>query len=84
MAEQVVSIPDLSRPWPLLPLRSAVLFPNVVVPFDIGRPKTIALAESLAESLSTKAPTYVVASTPSARSPAFSGPCVRTTGTMRW
>ena len=64
MAEQIISIPDLSRPWPLLPLRSAVLFPNVVVPFDIGRPKTIALSESLAEALTqSKAPAYVVAFT---------------------
>ena len=54
MADQTIAIPDLSRPWPLLPLRSAVLFPNVVVPFDIGRPKTIALAKSLAEALTTK------------------------------
>jgi len=32
---------------PLVPLRSAVLFPGVVVPFDVGRPKTVALAEAL-------------------------------------
>ena len=56
-----IAIADLSRPWPLLPLRSAVLFPNVVVPFDIGRPKTIALAKSLADALATKEPAYVVA-----------------------
>jgi ATP-dependent Lon protease len=61
MADQTISIPDLSRPWPLLPLRSAVLFPNVVVPFDVGRPKTIALAQSLAEALTSKDPVYVVA-----------------------
>ena len=61
--ETTIAIPDLTRPWPLLPLRSAVLFPNVVVPFDIGRPKTIALAKSLAEALSTKEPAYVVAFT---------------------
>jgi hypothetical protein len=29
---------------PVLPLRSAVLFPGVVVPFDVGRAKTVALA----------------------------------------
>jgi ATP-dependent Lon protease len=64
MADQSISIPDLSRPWPLLPLRSAVLFPNVVVPFDIGRAKTLALAESLAEALNAKKePVYVVAFT---------------------
>ena len=63
MAESTntVAIPDLSRSWPLLPLRSAVLFPNVVVPFDIGRPKTIALARSLSDSLSSKEPSYIVA-----------------------
>jgi ATP-dependent Lon protease len=61
--QTTIAIPDLSRPWPLLPLRSAVLFPNVVVPFDIGRPKTIALAKSLAEALTTKDPAYVVAFT---------------------
>src|ERR1700722_5112572 len=60
---QTIAIADLSRPWPLLPLRSAVLFPNVVVPFDIGRPKTIALAKSLAHALATKEPAYVVAFT---------------------
>jgi ATP-dependent Lon protease len=61
MAEQTIVIPDLSRPWPLLPLRSAVLFPNVVVPFDIGRPKTVALAASLTEALqSKKEPVYLV------------------------
>jgi ATP-dependent Lon protease len=60
---QTIAIADLSRPWPLLPLRSAVLFPNVVVPFDIGRPKTIALAKSLADALATKEPAYVVAFT---------------------
>src|ERR1700722_13333953 len=66
MSDQTISIsiPDLAaRPWPLLPLRSAVLFPNVVVPFDIGRPKTIALAKSLAEALGLDkgAPVHVVA-----------------------
>jgi ATP-dependent Lon protease len=60
MAEPI-SIPDLSRSWPLLPLRSAVLFPNVVVPFDIGRPKTIALARSLEQALAAKEPVFVVA-----------------------
>jgi ATP-dependent Lon protease len=61
--QTTIAIPDLSRPWPLLPLRSAVLFPNVVVPFDIGRPKTLALAKSLADALAAKDPAYVVAFT---------------------
>ncbi|HEY3820070.1 MAG TPA: endopeptidase La [Polyangiaceae bacterium] len=33
--------------FPLLPLRGAVLFPGATVPFEIGRPKTMALAEQL-------------------------------------
>jgi ATP-dependent Lon protease len=33
--------------FPVLPLRGAVLFPGATVPFEIGRPKTIALAEQL-------------------------------------
>ncbi len=33
---------------PLLPLRNAVLFPGIVVSFDVGRTKSIALAEHLA------------------------------------
>jgi ATP-dependent Lon protease len=33
--------------FPVLPLRGAVLFPGTTVPFEIGRPKTIALAEQL-------------------------------------
>ena len=35
---------------PLLPLRDAVLFPGCVMPFDVGRPKTVALAEYLART----------------------------------
>jgi len=61
MSDPSVTLPDLSRAWPVLPLRSAVLFPGVVVPFDIGRPKTIALAQSLAEALASKKEAYVVA-----------------------
>jgi ATP-dependent Lon protease len=61
MSESPNLLPDLSRPWPLLPLRSAVLFPGVVVPFDIGRPKTIALAQSLGEAVASKKEAYVVA-----------------------
>src|ERR1700733_12474356 len=56
-----IAIADLSRPWPLLPLRSAVLFRNVVVPFDSGRPKTCALAQPLPDALAAKEPAYVVA-----------------------
>jgi ATP-dependent Lon protease len=62
MAEQIKH-PDLSRALPLLPLRSAVLFPNAVTPFDIGRPKSVALAESVAGALARKEDPYVVAFT---------------------
>ena len=45
--------PDYSSSFPLLPLRGAVVFPGATVPFDIGRPKTIALAEHvISEGLS--------------------------------
>ncbi len=37
--------PDYSSAFPLLPLRGAVVFPGATVPFDVGRPKTVALAE---------------------------------------
>ena len=42
--------------FPLLPLRGAVLFPGATVPFEIGRPKTVALAEHLI----AKEPPFVV------------------------
>jgi ATP-dependent Lon protease len=38
-------IPNYASTFPLLPLRGAVIFPGATVPFEIGRPKTIALAE---------------------------------------
>ncbi|HEY8087337.1 MAG TPA: endopeptidase La [Polyangiaceae bacterium] len=38
-------IPNYSSPFPLLPLRGDVVFPGATVPFEIGRPKTVALAE---------------------------------------
>ncbi|MBV9948087.1 MAG: LON peptidase substrate-binding domain-containing protein, partial [Myxococcales bacterium] len=31
--------------FPLLPLRGGVLFPSTTVPFEVGRPKTVALVE---------------------------------------
>ena len=37
--------PNYGSTFPLLPLRGAVLFPGATVPFEIGRPKTVALAE---------------------------------------
>ncbi len=40
-------MPRASQSLPLLPLRNVVLFPGVTVPFDVGRAKTVALAEAL-------------------------------------
>ncbi len=45
MSAQAVPDPDLGSPFPLLPLRGGVLFPKATVPFEIGRPKTVALVE---------------------------------------
>jgi ATP-dependent Lon protease len=39
------SIPDYDSSFPLLPLRGGVLFPNATVPYEVGRPKTVALVE---------------------------------------
>ena len=50
-------IPNYSSTFPLLPLRGAVLFPGGTVPFEIGRPKTVALAEHV---VSEKLPFVVV------------------------
>ncbi len=49
--------PDYSSSFPLLPLRGAVVFPGATVPFEIGRPKTVALAEHV---ISSKLPYVVV------------------------
>jgi ATP-dependent Lon protease len=40
---------DWSQPLPLLPLRNAVVFPGAVVTFELGRPKTVAMAEEIAK-----------------------------------
>ncbi len=40
---------SLDTELPLLPLRRAVLFPGVVSPFELARPKTVALAEHVAK-----------------------------------
>ena len=37
--------PNCESTFPLLPLRGNVLFPGATVPYEIGRPKTLALAE---------------------------------------
>src|SRR5580658_6861697 len=39
---------DLSGELPLLPLRNAAVFPGAVVSFELGRPRTIAMAEEIA------------------------------------
>jgi ATP-dependent Lon protease len=36
---------DYGSSFPLLPLRGGVLFPGATVPYEIGRPKTVALVE---------------------------------------
>ncbi len=38
-------IADYDSSFPLLPLRGGVLFPMATVPYEIGRPKTVALVE---------------------------------------
>ena len=38
-------IPNYGSSFPLLPLRGGVLFPMATVPYEIGRPKTVALVE---------------------------------------
>jgi len=38
-------IVDYDSSFPLLPLRGGVLFPKATVPYEIGRPKTLALVE---------------------------------------
>jgi ATP-dependent Lon protease len=38
-------IPNYDSTFPLLPLRGGVLFPSSTVPYEIGRAKTVALAE---------------------------------------
>jgi ATP-dependent Lon protease len=40
---------DWSRALPLLPLRNAAVFPGAVVTFELGRPKTVAMAEEIAK-----------------------------------
>ena len=42
------SPPDYGSPFPLLPLRGGVLFPLATVPYEVGRPKTVALVERVA------------------------------------
>jgi len=44
--------PNYASTFPLLPLRGGVVFPGATVPFEVGRPKTVALLERVvAESL---------------------------------
>jgi ATP-dependent Lon protease len=38
-------IPNYDSTFPLLPLRGGVLFPAATMPYEIGRPKTVALVE---------------------------------------
>jgi ATP-dependent Lon protease len=41
-------VPNYSSTFPLLPLRGGVLFPTATMPYDIGRARTVALAEHVA------------------------------------
>jgi ATP-dependent Lon protease len=41
-------IPNYDASFPLLPLRGGVLFPGATVPYEVGRPKTVALVEGVA------------------------------------
>jgi ATP-dependent Lon protease len=38
---------DISGELPLLPLRNATVFPGAVVSFELGRPKSVAMAEAI-------------------------------------
>ena len=40
-------VPSYESTLPLLPLRGSVVFPGTTVPFEIGRPKTVALVEDV-------------------------------------
>jgi ATP-dependent Lon protease len=44
------SAPSYESAFPLLPLRGGVLFPTATMPFQIGRAKTVALAEHVARN----------------------------------
>lgn len=55
MPEQIA--PNFESPFPLLPLRGGVLFPAGTMPYEIGRAKTVALAEHI----STNRAPFVVA-----------------------
>ncbi|MGD0674364.1 MAG: endopeptidase La [Polyangiaceae bacterium] len=50
-------IADYDSSFPLLPLRGGVLFPKATVPYEIGRPKTVALVERV---VADKVPYLVV------------------------
>jgi len=43
-----VASPNYASTFPLLPLRGGVLFPSATMPYEIGRAKTVALAEHVA------------------------------------
>src|SRR5258708_9491670 len=40
--------PDFESTFPVLPLRGGVLFPAATMPYEVGRAKTVALAEHIA------------------------------------
>jgi len=47
MANEIVSAPNQ---YPLLPLRDVVVFPHMVIPLFVGRPKSIKAMETAMEA----------------------------------
>jgi ATP-dependent Lon protease len=53
MADNVPNAsPDFGTAFPLLPLRDGVLFPTGIVPYEVGRAKTVALVQHVATQAS--------------------------------